>query len=40
MISAQSLTRPQLRRQLRKARRVLTRSQQREAARGLYQQLA
>ncbi|WP_116895060.1 5-formyltetrahydrofolate cyclo-ligase, partial [Pseudomonas savastanoi] len=40
MISAQSLTRPQLRRQLRKARRALTRSQQREAARDVYRQLA
>ncbi len=40
MTSAPSLTRPQLRRQLRKARRSLTRSQQREAARGLYRQLA
>ncbi|MBV4461375.1 5-formyltetrahydrofolate cyclo-ligase [Pseudomonas sp. COR58] len=33
-------TRPQLRRQLRKARRSLTPSQQREAAEGLYRQLA
>ncbi|WP_122435933.1 5-formyltetrahydrofolate cyclo-ligase [Pseudomonas viridiflava] len=40
MTSALSLSRPQLRRQLRKARRSLTRSQQREAARGLYRQLA
>lgn len=40
MTSAPSLTRPQLRRQLRKARRSLSRSQQREAARGLYRQLA
>ncbi|MBP0945731.1 5-formyltetrahydrofolate cyclo-ligase [Pseudomonas alliivorans] len=40
MTSAPSLSRPQLRRQLRKARRSLTRSQQREAARGLYRQLA
>ncbi|MDU8545193.1 MULTISPECIES: 5-formyltetrahydrofolate cyclo-ligase [Pseudomonas syringae group] len=40
MISAQSLTRPQLRRQLRKARRALTRSQQRAAARDVYRQLA
>ncbi|MBI6573657.1 5-formyltetrahydrofolate cyclo-ligase [Pseudomonas viridiflava] len=40
MTSAHSLSRPQLRRQLRKARRSLTRSQQREAARGLYRQLA
>lgn len=35
-----SLTRPQLRRQLRKTRRALTRSQQRQAAEGLYRQLA
>ena len=34
------LPRPQLRRMLRKARRALTPSQQREAARGLYKQLA
>jgi len=34
------LPRPQLRRMLRKARRALTPSQQRRAARGLYQQLA
>ncbi len=34
------LPRPQLRRMLRKARRALTRSQQRQAARGLYKQLA
>ncbi|MDI2592643.1 5-formyltetrahydrofolate cyclo-ligase [Pseudomonas sp. N3-W] len=34
------LPRPQLRRMLRKARRALTPRQQREAARGLYQQLA
>lgn len=34
------LSRPQLRRQLRKARRALTGSQQRQAARGLYRQLA
>ncbi|MEE4221447.1 5-formyltetrahydrofolate cyclo-ligase [Pseudomonas viridiflava] len=40
MTSAPSFSRPQLRRQLRKARRSLTRSQQREAARGLYRQLA
>ncbi|MBD8201635.1 5-formyltetrahydrofolate cyclo-ligase [Pseudomonas viridiflava] len=40
MTSAPSLSRPQLRRQLREARRSLTRSQQREAARGLYRQLA
>ncbi|WP_122446700.1 5-formyltetrahydrofolate cyclo-ligase [Pseudomonas viridiflava] len=40
MTSAPSLSRLQLRRQLRKARRSLTRSQQREAARGLYRQLA
>ncbi|MEE4624580.1 5-formyltetrahydrofolate cyclo-ligase [Pseudomonas alliivorans] len=40
MTSAPSLSRPQLRRHLRKARRSLTRSQQREAARGLYRQLA
>lgn len=40
MTSAHSLSRLQLRRQLRKARRSLTRSQQREAARGLYRQLA
>ncbi|MHC8323353.1 5-formyltetrahydrofolate cyclo-ligase [Pseudomonas sp. GB2N2] len=33
-------TRPQLRRMLRKARRALTPSQQRQAARGLYKQLA
>ncbi|KPW60014.1 5-formyltetrahydrofolate cyclo-ligase [Pseudomonas caricapapayae] len=40
MISAQSLTRPQLRRQLRSARRALSRSQQRAAARDVYRQLA
>jgi 5-formyltetrahydrofolate cyclo-ligase len=34
------LPRPQLRRMLRKARRALTHSQQRQAARGLYTQLA
>ena len=34
------LPRPQLRRMLRKARRALTAHQQRQAARGLYQQLA
>lgn len=34
------LPRPQLRRMLRKARRALTRSQQRQASRGLYKQLA
>ncbi|CAG8871054.1 5-formyltetrahydrofolate cyclo-ligase [Pseudomonas fluorescens] len=34
------LPRPQLRRMLRKARRALTPSQQRQAARGLYKQLA
>jgi 5-formyltetrahydrofolate cyclo-ligase len=34
------LPRPQLRRMLRKARRALTASQQRQAARGLYMQLA
>jgi 5-formyltetrahydrofolate cyclo-ligase len=34
------LPRPQLRRMLRKARRALTASQQRQAARGLYRQLA
>lgn len=34
------LPRPQLRRMLRKARRALTTSQQRQAARGLYKQLA
>jgi len=34
------LPRPQLRRMLRKARRALTASQQRQAARGLYKQLA
>jgi 5-formyltetrahydrofolate cyclo-ligase len=34
------LPRPQLRRMLRKARRALTPSQQRQAARGLYRQLA
>jgi len=34
------LPRPQLRRMLRKARRALTRSQQQQAARGLYRQLA
>ena len=34
------LSRPQLRRQLRKARRALTGSQQQQAARGLYRQLA
>ncbi|MHC8317177.1 5-formyltetrahydrofolate cyclo-ligase [Pseudomonas sp. LB3P31] len=34
------LPRPQLRRMLRKARRALTASQQRQAARGLYTQLA
>jgi 5-formyltetrahydrofolate cyclo-ligase len=35
-----SLSRPQLRRQLRKARRALTRAEQRQAAQGLYRQLA
>lgn len=40
MTDAAPLSRQQLRRQLRKARRSLTRSQQREAARGLYRQLA
>jgi 5-formyltetrahydrofolate cyclo-ligase len=35
-----SFSRPQLRRLLRKARRSLSRAEQREAARGLYQQLA
>ncbi|KAA8710555.1 5-formyltetrahydrofolate cyclo-ligase [Pseudomonas cannabina] len=40
MISAQSLTRPQLRRQLRHARRSLSQSQQRQAARDIYRQLA
>ncbi len=40
MISAQSLTRPQLRRQLRKARKALSQRQQREAARDIYRQLA
>ncbi|WP_223114963.1 5-formyltetrahydrofolate cyclo-ligase [Pseudomonas syringae] len=40
MISAQSLTRPQLRRQLRMARRSLSNVQQRMAARGLFHQLA
>jgi 5-formyltetrahydrofolate cyclo-ligase len=35
-----SLSRPQLRRQLRKARRSLSRAEQRAAARGLYLQLA
>lgn len=39
MTDAAPLSRQQLRRQLRKARRALTRSQQREAARGLYRQL-
>jgi len=34
------LSRPQLRRMLRKARRALTASEQRQAARGLYRQLA
>ncbi|WNW12819.1 5-formyltetrahydrofolate cyclo-ligase [Pseudomonas sp. DTU_2021_1001937_2_SI_NGA_ILE_001] len=34
------LTRPQLRRQLRQARRALSQSQQRDAARDLYRQLA
>ncbi|RMO91348.1 5-formyltetrahydrofolate cyclo-ligase [Pseudomonas syringae pv. philadelphi] len=40
MISAQSLTRPQLRRQLRHARRSLSPGQQRQAARDIYRQLA
>ncbi|WP_122316299.1 5-formyltetrahydrofolate cyclo-ligase [Pseudomonas cichorii] len=40
MTSNTPLTRPQLRRQLRKARRALSSSQQRVAARGLYRQLA
>ncbi|AHG43154.1 5-formyltetrahydrofolate cyclo-ligase [Pseudomonas syringae CC1557] len=40
MISALSLTRPQLRRQLRIARRSLSHAQQRQAARGIYRQLA
>ncbi|MFJ3482541.1 5-formyltetrahydrofolate cyclo-ligase [Pseudomonas sp. NPDC090202] len=35
-----SLTRPQLRRLLRKARRALNRAEQRQAAEGLYRQLA
>lgn len=35
-----TLSRPQLRRQLRKARRALTRAEQRRAAQGLYRQLA
>jgi 5-formyltetrahydrofolate cyclo-ligase len=35
-----SFSRPQLRRLLRKARRSLSRAEQRQAARGLYQQLA
>ena len=34
------LSRPQLRRKLRQARRALTGSQQRQAAHGLYRQLA
>nr|WP_314491209.1 5-formyltetrahydrofolate cyclo-ligase [uncultured Pseudomonas sp.] len=40
MTDTAPLTRPQLRRQLRKARRALTAVQQRDAARGLYRQLA
>ncbi|MCX7078247.1 MAG: 5-formyltetrahydrofolate cyclo-ligase [Pseudomonas sp.] len=40
MIEPAPLSRPQLRRMLRKARRALTPSEQREAARGLYRQLA
>ncbi|KPC35701.1 5-formyltetrahydrofolate cyclo-ligase [Pseudomonas syringae pv. cilantro] len=40
MISAQSLTRLQLRRQLRHARRSLSHGQQRQAARDIYRQLA
>ncbi|MBX8502425.1 5-formyltetrahydrofolate cyclo-ligase [Pseudomonas lijiangensis] len=40
MTSNPTLTRPQLRRQLRKARRALSPAQQRAAARGLYRQLA
>ncbi|MBX8531756.1 5-formyltetrahydrofolate cyclo-ligase [Pseudomonas cichorii] len=40
MTSNPTLTRPQLRRQLRKARRALSPGQQRAAARGLYRQLA
>lgn len=40
MTSNPTLTRPQLRRQLRKARRALTPGQQRAAALGLYRQLA
>ncbi|MBX8483604.1 5-formyltetrahydrofolate cyclo-ligase [Pseudomonas cichorii] len=39
MTSNPTLTRPQLRRQLRKARRALSPGQQRAAARGLYRQL-
>ena len=40
MIVAEGLSRPALRRQLRQARRQLTPSQQRRAARALYRQLA
>ncbi|QVE19557.1 5-formyltetrahydrofolate cyclo-ligase [Pseudomonas cichorii] len=40
MTSNPTITRPQLRRQLRKARRALSPGQQRAAARGLYRQLA
>ncbi|MFW0753277.1 5-formyltetrahydrofolate cyclo-ligase [Pseudomonas sp. H11T01] len=40
MIEPAPLSRPQLRRMLRKARRALTPAEQREAARGLYRQLA
>lgn len=40
MTDTAPLTRPQLRRLLRNARRALTPAQQRQAARGLYRQLA
>ena len=40
MTDTAPLTRPQLRRQLRNARRALTPAQQRQASRGLYRQLA
>ena len=40
MTETAPLSRPQLRRLLRKARRALTPSEQRQAAQGLYRQLA
>ena len=40
LTATSALSRPQLRRQLRNARRALTRAEQRRAAQGLYRQLA